>query len=241
MTTYGSPPPGPPADRNPPGRRPARPASPAGRHRAARPADRFRALGLLPGPDLTDDDVRAAWHRIAAATHPDRADGGDPAAFAAAAAAYTDLRTPFGRSEALADLASQSRRLGLGWRALLSPLQARLPPRSGRPRRAGPATHGRRRPAPIWPASIGPAPIWTARVRAGRPARLALLIAGAATVGVLAVTADGWQPPSVALIAGALIWVVRGGRRYLGARAPAAPEPDATAGQPGEHDGAQSA
>jgi curved DNA-binding protein CbpA len=49
----------------------------------------FAVLGLPPSPDLTDDDVRAAWRRVAAATHPDRADGGDPAGFAAAAGAYT--------------------------------------------------------------------------------------------------------------------------------------------------------
>ena len=49
-----------------------------------------------PSAELTDDDVRAAWRRVAAATHPDRADGGDPAAFAAAAAAYTLLRTAAG-------------------------------------------------------------------------------------------------------------------------------------------------
>jgi curved DNA-binding protein CbpA len=70
--------------------------------------DPFRALGLSAGGDvtdgdLTDDDIRAAWRRAAAATHPDRDDGGDPAAFAAAAAAYTVLRTRAGRSEALAD------------------------------------------------------------------------------------------------------------------------------------------
>jgi hypothetical protein len=64
----------------------------------------FRALGLQARPDLTDDEVRAAWRRIAAACHPDRADGGDPDQFAAAAAAYTVLRTRFGRGEALADL-----------------------------------------------------------------------------------------------------------------------------------------
>jgi curved DNA-binding protein CbpA len=63
----------------------------------------FAVLGLTAHPDLTDDEVRAAWRRIAAATHPDRDDGGDPAAFAAAAAAYTDLRTQTGRREALAD------------------------------------------------------------------------------------------------------------------------------------------
>jgi hypothetical protein len=73
----------------------------------------FQALDLTAGPYLTstglsDDDVRSAWRRIAAATHPDRADGGDPAAFAAAAAAYTQLRTAAGRAEALGDLAGQA-------------------------------------------------------------------------------------------------------------------------------------
>jgi hypothetical protein len=64
----------------------------------------FSVLGLPARAGLTDDDVRAAWRRQAAATHPDRADGGDPARFAAAAAAYTMLRTRSGRGEALADL-----------------------------------------------------------------------------------------------------------------------------------------
>jgi curved DNA-binding protein CbpA len=64
----------------------------------------FELLGLPARPGLSDDDVRAAWRRLAAATHPDRADGGDPAAFAAVAAAYSRLRTPTGRGEALADL-----------------------------------------------------------------------------------------------------------------------------------------
>jgi curved DNA-binding protein CbpA len=66
--------------------------------------DPFRALGLPRRADLSDDDVRAAWRRIAAATHPDRDDGGDPARYSAAAAAYDTLRTSFGRGEALADL-----------------------------------------------------------------------------------------------------------------------------------------
>ncbi len=64
----------------------------------------FDVLGLAASTGLSDDDVRAAWRRAAAATHPDRADGGDPAAFADAAAAYTLLRTAAGRSEAIADL-----------------------------------------------------------------------------------------------------------------------------------------
>jgi curved DNA-binding protein CbpA len=134
--------------------------------------DPFRALGLDAGPGLTDDGVRAAWHRVAAATHPDRADGGDPAAFSAAAAAYSDLRTAFGRGEALADRA--------------------------------------RRPAP--------GARWQARLRGGRPVRLAALVAAGAAAGVLAVLIGGWQPASVAIVVGAVTWVLRGARRYLGAR-----------------------
>jgi hypothetical protein len=65
--------------------------------------DPFRVLGLEPRADLTDDEVHAAWRRTASATHPDREDGGDLGRFADAAAAYTLLRTRFGRGEALAD------------------------------------------------------------------------------------------------------------------------------------------
>ena len=66
----------------------------------------FAALGLPAAPGLTDEEVRAAWRALAARTHPDRDDGGDPAAYTAAANAYGQLRTPWGRSEALADLAA---------------------------------------------------------------------------------------------------------------------------------------
>jgi curved DNA-binding protein CbpA len=66
--------------------------------------DPFAVLGLPTRPGLSDDDVRAAWRRVAATTHPDREDGGDPARFGAAAAAYAELRTGFGRGEVLADL-----------------------------------------------------------------------------------------------------------------------------------------
>lgn len=68
----------------------------------------FTLLGLNPEDQLTDDEVRAAWRRIAAASHPDRADGGDPERFAEAAAAYTELRTRFGRNEARAALGEAS-------------------------------------------------------------------------------------------------------------------------------------
>jgi SAM-dependent methyltransferase len=75
-----------------------------GRPRTADRRDPFRVLGLEPRADLADDEVHAAWRRIASATHPDREDGGDLPRFAEAAAAYTVLRTRSGRGEALADL-----------------------------------------------------------------------------------------------------------------------------------------
>ena len=83
--------------------------------------DPFEALGLPARPDLTDEQVRAAWRAIAAATHPDRADGGDLARYTAASAAYAELRTPWGRSEAYADLLQQA---GLDGEAPTGPLPA---------------------------------------------------------------------------------------------------------------------
>jgi curved DNA-binding protein CbpA len=80
--------------------------------------DPFAALGLQARAGLPDEEVRAAWKRIAAATHPDREDGGDAARYAAAAAAYDALRTSFGRGEALADLGQGGRTLGFRGRAL---------------------------------------------------------------------------------------------------------------------------
>ena len=76
--------------------------------------DPFQALGLPPRADLSDDDVRAAWRRIAAATHPDRDDGGDPARFGAAAAAYARLRTAYDRGEVLAELGPGANALAPG-------------------------------------------------------------------------------------------------------------------------------
>ena len=64
----------------------------------------FDALGLPARPDLSDEQIRAAWRKIAAATHPDRTDGGDLARYTAATAAYVTLRAPWGRSEAYADV-----------------------------------------------------------------------------------------------------------------------------------------
>ncbi len=75
----------------------------------------FAVLGLEPRAGLSDEDVRAAWRRIAAATHPDREDGGDPARYSAAAAAYEELRTSYGRGEALAGPAERRAGNAAGW------------------------------------------------------------------------------------------------------------------------------
>lgn len=66
--------------------------------------DPFTVLGLPPWPDLDDQTVKEAWAAIAAQTDPDRPDGGDPARYAQATAAYHELSCPWGRSEAFADL-----------------------------------------------------------------------------------------------------------------------------------------
>ena len=117
--------------------------------------DPFADLGLAARPGLTDDEVRAAWRRIAASAHPDRADGGDPARYAAAAAAYTELRTRYGRGEALAVLAAPGQAEGAG-------------------RTPGDA-HGRRvRPGWLPGRFLVRLPGRAAR---GRPARLALRVA----------------------------------------------------------------
>lgn len=137
----------------------------------------FGVLGLPASSELTDDDVRAAWRRRAAATHPDRADGGDPAAFAAAAAAYTALRTAAGRGEALA---------GLG------------DPADGREVRG------------LVPGRFP----W--RIR--RPVRLAVRVLAATAAGALAVAVAGWQPASMAVVAGVLTWLFLTGSSDIAGR-----------------------
>src|SRR5215469_7253047 len=69
--------------------------------------DPFATLGLPAGPNLSDEQVHDAWRAIATATDPDRPDGGDPARYAAATAAYASLRTAQGRSQAYAELAAK--------------------------------------------------------------------------------------------------------------------------------------
>jgi hypothetical protein len=161
--------------------------------------DPFAALGLPAQADLGDDDVRAAWRRLAAATPPDRADGGDPARFAAAAAAYTVLRTRSGRGEALADLTAPA------------PPPRRTPPlgTTGPPGPAPPAAE----PRPATAASAaGPL---AARIRRGRPIRLLVRVAIAAAVSAGVAIVAGAQPATPALIVGAATWLLLTGRHDL--------------------------
>ncbi len=158
--------------------------------------DPFGELGLPALAELTDDDVRAAWRRIAAATHPDREDGGDPVRFGAAAAAYAMLRTSFGRGEALADLsagAARGRRRRHG-----STRESRLlwtPQRRGAHRARAAAPPARFRHAYVGYRHAG---------YGGVDRRLALPAGGAALGAAAAVAAVGWTPATIGLVAGAL-------------------------------------
>jgi molecular chaperone DnaJ len=157
------------------------------RRRPASGPDPFAILGLDPSPDVSDEDVRIAWRRAASDTHPDREDGGDPARFAEAAAAYTALRTRFARGEALADLDA-----------------GRPPP---------PRTGGRRTAAGRHPR--GAAARLAARVRRGRPLRLGLRILAAAAAGAAAVLAAGPHPAAPALVTGSATWLILTARHDL--------------------------
>jgi hypothetical protein len=69
--------------------------------------DPFATLGLPAGQNLSDEQVYDAWRAIATATDPGRPDGGDPARYAAATAAYASLRTAQGRSQVYSGLAAK--------------------------------------------------------------------------------------------------------------------------------------
>jgi hypothetical protein len=143
----------------------------------------FTALGLRPSPGLTDEDIRSAWRRIASATHPDREDGGDPDAYRAASAAYMELRTGWGRSEALADLRyGESSRPQPPPRAV-SPKQGRLSP---------------------WRAAL----LVPSRIRQGRPGRLILRILAAAAAALLIAHSGAGPPPVDALVTGIATWLI---------------------------------
>ena len=178
----------------------------------------FAALGLPARAGLTDDEVRAAWRRVATATHPDRPDGGDPDRFATAAAAYTALRTRSGRGEALADLAGHpgrrrpARPAGPAGPATPAPptqpgaASRRDRGRGFRPGRGAPARPAPARPRPAAARLLARVP-WLARIRRGRPAVLAVRVLLVAAVAGGAAAVAGWQPATPALITGALTWL----------------------------------
>jgi hypothetical protein len=140
-------------------------------------ADPFTVLGLPADPALTDEQVRAAWRAIATATHPDRPGGGDPAAYAAAQAAYAVLRTPWGRSEAYADQMAQ-------------------PPPTRPP---APCLPARR--------VLGPVALLPARIRHGRPGSLLLRALAAATLAVVTIHAGAGGPATTAVVTGLGVWL----------------------------------
>ena len=140
----------------------------------------FAVLGLPARPDLTDEQVRSAWRAIAAATHPDRPSGGNPARYAAASAAYATLRTGWGRSEAYADLTAQDT-------DALSPARRRKRP----PRRR-------------LPRSVALIP---ARIRHGRPLRMLLRLLVAGVLGLAAAHADVGGPAEAGTVIGLAVWL----------------------------------
>jgi hypothetical protein len=139
--------------------------------------DPFTALGLSGRPDLTDEQVRAAWRAIAAATHPDRADGGDPGRYAAASAAYAVLRTAWGRSEAYADLIAQA--------------PASIPPSARVPRRR----------------LLQSVALLPARVRRGRPLRLVVRVLLAVVLGLVAARSGAGGPAGAGVVTGLGVWL----------------------------------
>jgi hypothetical protein len=148
----------------------------------------FEVLGLPLRADLTDDQVRTERRAIATQTHPDRPGGGDPARYAAASAAYAALRTPWGRSEAYADVIAST------------PVPTLPAPRSGR------------RPGAGLTRRLFMAP---ARVRHGRPARLAVRALAAVLLALAADRAGGAARPTAGLITGLAVWLGLTGRGDL--------------------------
>jgi hypothetical protein len=161
--------------------------------------DPFAALGLPARPDLSDEQVRAAWRSIAAATHPDRPDGGDLTRYTAASAAYAQLRSPWARSEAYADLIEQNEI------EQNEPDTSPLPPV---PADAWPA------PVPPWQPLLSLAQV-PVRVRRGRPLRLLIRGAVAAALSVVVLHLIPGTAAAPADVFGLTWWFVLTGRRDL--------------------------
>jgi hypothetical protein len=145
-------------------------------------SDPFTTLGLPVRPDLTDEQVRAAWRAIAAATHPDRPGDGNAERYAAASAAYAALRTPWARSEAYADLSAQA------------------------PRAASSADRASRRaPGARLVRSVRVLP---ARIRHGRPLRLLARILAAVLLALVVARSGVGGSPIAGVLTGLVLWLV---------------------------------
>jgi hypothetical protein len=142
----------------------------------------FTVLGLPTDPDLTDEQVRAAWRAIAAATHPDRPDGGNVPRYTAATNAYAQLRTAWGRSEAYADLTA-------GLPSTVAPAPAHL--------------RGELRAGLLGMAVLLPARIWR-----GRPRHLALRAVVTALLSLVVVNLVPGQPSGPPVVTGLVTWFV---------------------------------
>ena len=188
----------------------------------------FAALGLPERPDLDDETVRAAWRRIAAATHPDRADGGDLARYTQATAAYAELRTPWSRSEAYADLVEQARREG---RHDDYPGRFRESRADDHPLRYPGGADPETAPLPAVPAGTPPhlpplspwrllfAVLWLpSRIRRGRPLRLLIRAALAAGLSLAVLALIPGQPAALADIVMLITWFLLSGRKDLAPR-----------------------
>ena len=159
----------------------------------------FDALGLPARPDLSDEQVRAAWRAIAAATHPDRRDGGDVARYTAATAAYAVLRTAWGRSEAFADL------------ALAVDDTSPLPAVDGSAVEGGPVASTGGGQADLLDAVVQ----LPARIRHGRPLRLVTRALAAALLSLAVLALIPGQPAAPALVTGLITWFLLTGRSDL--------------------------
>ena len=162
---------------------------------AAHDPTRSPCSGLPTDPDLTDEQVRAAWRAIAAATHPDRPDGGNVQRYTAAATAYAQLRTAWGRSEAYADLTADL-------------------PAPSRPVPEHCTYSARCHTCLLAMAVLLPARIWH-----GRPWHLLLRALITALLSLVVVNLLPGQPSGPAVVTGLITWLV------LTARGDLAPPP----------------
>jgi hypothetical protein len=173
----------------------------------------FAALGLPERPDLDDETVRAAWRAIAVATHPDRADGGDLARYTQATAAFHELNTPWGRSEAYADLVEQARREGR-----YDDYPERYPSGADPGTTPLPTLPAQ---APLWVHPVSPwrlvfAVVWLPpRIRRGRPLRLLIRAAVAAGLSLAVLALIPGDPAAPADVTVLITWFVLTGRKDL--------------------------